>query len=543
MNKYTLVALSVAAGFFSGLAWTEWCPGLIILAGLVPFFVIENYLFENRDRYHENSFFIYILPGFLVFCLITLGWVRVATTVGAIFIIMGLTFLMAFTMWLAHRVRITAGDLPGLISMVAFWLTFEYACLNNDILTPWLNLGNGFAKEPEFIQWYEVTGVAGGTLWILVSNLFLAGFIIRLKKHESSLNYLIIWIIIILLPAALSLRRFNNVSTSNATEHEIVIIQPNYDPYTEKFSVPFELQLKRVLGLAAAATTEQTMWIITPETTIDDPVDESNTDTNKYIRMIKDNLTRYPGAAFMIGMVSFKDKEMSPGKQGRSDYHAKPKQIAKDHYNSAFQIDTGPIINIYHKSKLIPGIEMQSPSITGRLITKILPYFGGTKWGYVPQYERKCFEHQASSFKIAPVICYESVYGKFISEYIRNGAQAIFIITNDGWWRYTNGYKQHLWYASMRAIETRRPVARAANTGISCFIDIRGKIIQKTNWWQPAIMRGQLTPETIITPYVKYGDYLFIIASVVSAFMLIAGFIIIPVKRRIKQQGTVLPRQ
>ena len=86
------------------------------------------------------------------------------------------------------------------------------------------------------------------------------------------MNYLILWFAIILLPSALSLIRFYNIKTSNSAEQEVVIIQPNYDPYTEKFSIPFELQMESVLNMAADAATEQTRWIITPETTIDDPV-------------------------------------------------------------------------------------------------------------------------------------------------------------------------------------------------------------------------------------------------------------------------------
>jgi len=70
--------------------------------------------------------------------------------------------------------------------------------------------------------------------------------------------------------------------------------------------------------------------------------------------------------------------------------------------------------------------------------------------------------------KIAPIICYESVFGEFVTDYVKKGAQALFIITNDGWWKNTNGYKQHLYFASLRAIETRRQVVRAANTGVSC---------------------------------------------------------------------------
>jgi ABC-type multidrug transport system permease subunit len=93
MKKYLLVGLSLAGGFLSGLAWTEWCSGLILLISLVPFFIIENYLYENRERYSPNAFFIYVLPGFLIFSMLTLGWMRVASIVAAITVIMGISFM------------------------------------------------------------------------------------------------------------------------------------------------------------------------------------------------------------------------------------------------------------------------------------------------------------------------------------------------------------------------------------------------------------------------------------------------------------------
>ena len=111
---------------------------------------------------------------------------------------------------------------------------------------------------------------------------------------------------------------------------------------------------------------------------------------------------------------------------------------------------------------------------------------------------------------------------------------AIFIITNDGWWKSTNGYKQHLSFASLRAIETRRPVARAANTGISCIIDFRGNRIKETEWWKQTVIKGEIFPETRITPYVKYGDYLLRISSLISVSILLVVFIAIPFRKKSK---------
>jgi apolipoprotein N-acyltransferase len=203
-----------------------------------------------------------------------------------------------------------------------------------------------------------------------------------------------------------------------------------------------------------------------------------------------------------------------------------------DHFNSAVQIDSGSTFGVYHKSKLVPGIEMQFSTGPGRFLTTILPYLGGTKWGYGMQHDRAVLTHSSSGMKIAPVICYESVFGKFVTDYIKKGAQAIFIITNDGWWKNTNGYEQHLSFASLRAIETRREVARSANTGVSCIIDIRGKRIIETEWWRKTVLKGEIYPETRITTYVKYGDYILVAATILSVIFFFIVFIATPFRKK-----------
>ena len=535
MNKYTLVILSVTGGFLSGSAWSGWCSGLILLISFVPFFLIENWLFENPCKFGKNACFIYLLPGFVIFSILAMGWMRVASVTGAIFVILGLAFLMTFTIWSAHILRLRAGNIPGFVSLITLWLSYELLSLNVNIVSPWLNLGNGLAKDILFIQWYDVTGTAGGTLWILCSNLFFSLYIVNyLAAEKRKRIFLFIWISIILIPSGISIVRYFTIKPAAMASSEVLIIQPDRDPYTEKFVVPFEEQLKKVIGMARNAATEKTAWIITPETTVDDPVNLDSLDKNKYIRMIKGLVDQYPGTSVVAGLVSYKiykDQLYPPTKSARKtdlsgSYY--------DHYNSAFKIDTGKAFEVYHKSKLVPGIEMQFVKGPGRLISRMLPYLGGTKWGYGMQEERTCFNHIALKQKIAPIICYESVFGSYVTGYVQKGAEALFIITNDGWWKNTNGYKQHLFYASLRAIETRRPVVRAANTGISCIIDIRGRRTAESEWWSPAIIRGDIIPETRITPYAKYGDYLLKISAVTSVIMLLAIFIIIPVRKKIR---------
>jgi len=109
---------------------------------------------------------------------------------------------------------------------------------------------------------------------------------------------------------------------------------------------------------------------------------------------------------------------------------------------------------------------------------------------------------------ISPVICYESIFGEFVTDYIKEGSQFIFVLTNDGWWGDTPGYRQHHSYSRLRAIETRRSIARSANTGISSLINQRGEIVQRTNYWEPAAIRGILNANDELTFYTRHGDFI-----------------------------------
>jgi apolipoprotein N-acyltransferase len=284
--------------------------------------------------------------------------------------------------------------------------------------------------------------------------------------------------------------------------------------------------------MADTAITDKTDWILTPETTVDDPVDEAAVNKNRYIAEIRNFAGQHPGLSIISGIVSYRTYPGNRKAPTTSARKKDPKGNYYDHYNSAFQIDSKGVTAIYHKSKLVPGIEMQFSAGFGKILTSILPDLGGTTWGYGMQEERACFEHPVTKQIIAPIICYESVFGEYVADYVRNGAQALFIITNDGWWENTNGYKHHLEYASLRAIETRRQIARCANTGISCIIDIRGKRLQETEWWHEAVITGDISSETRITPYVRYGDFIMKFLSVSAVLILLIVFIALPLRKK-----------
>jgi len=130
-----------------------------------------------------------------------------------------------------------------------------------------------------------------------------------------------------------------------------------------------------------------------------------------------------------------------------------------------------------------------------------------------------------NSTKIASIICYESVYGEFVIKRIREGANIIFVITNDGWWGNTPGHRQHFLFSVLRAIETRRSIARSANTGISAFINQRGDVFQRTGYWEPAVISQQINANDKLTYYVKNGDYIARVSVFISVLVLLIAFV------------------
>jgi apolipoprotein N-acyltransferase len=108
------------------------------------------------------------------------------------------------------------------------------------------------------------------------------------------------------------------------------------------------------------------------------------------------------------------------------------------------------------------------------------------------------------------------------------GAQFIAIITNDGWWGNTSGKDQHLDYAKLRAIETRRWVCRSANTGISAFINQRGDIVQQTGWWVKTAIKQDINLNSDLTFYVLHGDYI----AHIGCILAVLGIIGVLVRRK-----------
>ncbi|HBS86554.1 MAG: apolipoprotein N-acyltransferase [Bacteroidetes bacterium GWF2_38_335] len=500
---------SVITGLLLSVAWRTWGTGFVLMIAFLPLLMMEEYFDRNKAKNRSVIFMLYSLISFFIWNAISTWWIWYASPFGASAAIILNAIFMSFIFWLFHVTKRRLGERFGYFAFVFYWLAFEYMHFHWELSWSWLTLGNGFGHDILFVQWYEFTGHQGGSLWVLVVNVLL--FLV-LKKYmfgadaRSQKANRIGVACVIFIPVFVSLIQYFTYKEKE-DPYEIVVIQPNIDPYNEKFGgMTQEQQLSIILELADSLAGNTTDYVIGPETAISGMWEE-DMNSNIEIQRIRKFAAMFPDLKFVLGLTSFRlQKPGEPEEEGmRTDKRSGMKYYA---YNAAMQIDKREEIQIYHKSKLVLGVEKMPFAKLLASLGDIAIDLGGTTGTLGLQDDREVFFTEDKKNGIAPVICYESIFGEYVGEYVQNGANMIFIITNDGWWKDTPGYRQHLSYASLRAIETRRSIARSANTGISCFVNQRGEIIDPTNWWVRTAIKGTINANDYMTFYVRMGDYI-----------------------------------
>ncbi len=423
--------------------------------------------------------------------------------------------LMTIAFWLYYRLRMIKGRLLSYIGLISFWLGYEYLHQTWDLAFPWMNLGNGFSNFHQIVQWYEFTGVYGGSLWVLISNVLAleAYLALRIKSREAKK---LIWAFsgVLALPILYSLTIYTNYQ-EKVNPSNIVVVQPNVDPYL-KFGSPAAAQLQGLIRLSDSIGQPNTEYFIWPETAIPETADENNVRTDLNFQQVQNFLQKYPNANVLSGIESYLMYDSMSTATAR--YHAGSAKYY-DRFNAAIQIENSARVQFYHKSKLVPGVEQTPFSSALGFMKPVFAAFGGSTGSYGRQDEPSVFYTQ-SGIGVAPVICYESIWGEYVSDYVDKGAQFIAIITNDGWWGNTSGKDQHLAYAKLRSIETRRWIARSANTGISAFINQRGDITRRSGWWHATALKENINLNDELTFYTRHGDYIAIAACILSGAFL-----------------------
>lgn len=536
LKKRHLYLLTILSGLLLSIGWPERGFPFILFFAFVPLLIIEEHIYANRSQHNWFSFFGYSFISMFIWNILTTYWIYYSTAVGVILAVILNSLFMAFTLSLFHYSRTVLKHRSYFIFFIIFWIAFEYLHLNWELSWSWLNLGNGFANHPAWIQWYEYTGSLGGTLWVLAVNFMIFHVLkLYLNKEKSSayrLKQIFFTAGIIIIPIILSLILFYTYKEKGESI-TVVAVQPNIDPYNEKFdALSSEQQLGRILKLARMKTDANTDLLVGPETAIPEGVWEDELDQSRSIDSLKLFIKKYPQLNILIGLSSY--KMFKPGEQLSATARHYSGNAWYDAYNAAMMLDSTEKVQLYHKSKLVPGVEKMPWSKHLKFLEKYALDLGGIVGSLGVQDERSVFCSPDKKIKAAPVICYESIYGEYVSEYVKNGANIICVITNDGWWRDTPGYKQHFDYASLRAIETRRSIVQSANTGISGFFSQRGEALQRTSWWKEDVIKQNLQLNEEETFYVKYGDYIGRASYYISALTLLFSFCL-SILRRVKR--------
>lgn len=522
MQKLKLLGLAILSGLLMGVSWPETgnLAPLFFIA-LLPLLYIEYHFSQNKKK--PLALFGYAYLAFLVFNTFSTWWIWYASDAGMVMAEVLNSLFMATVFYWFHTIKKRLDPTKGYFSLVVLWIGFEWLHYNWDLSHPWSTFGNTFANYTWLIQWYEYTGALGGSLWILIVNILFFNLFrktVLLGEKLVDQKKLIISILgLLIFPIIISYTILVNY-TEEVNPIEVVVVQPNIDPYKDKFGGMSEAQqVDRILSLAKQKLNATTDFIVAPETAIPRGCLENDLNENYGVVEAKKMLADYPNSKLVIGANTFIDFPKSKEKPTETVRYDERTGGWFDAFNTALQINNTDEIKIYHKSKLVLGVEKMP---FGSLLSPFESFainMGGTMGSLGVEKEPKIFDD--NKVKIAPVICYESIYGEYVSDYVKKGANVIFIITNDGWWEDTPGYKQHLTYAKLRAIENRRSIARSANTGISCFINQKGEISQATKWWVQDVILGKININNKTTFYTKHGDYIGRFSAFIGVLMLL----------------------
>ena len=505
--------LSILSGLMLGISWPTYGFYFLIFIAFTPLIhLIES---NKNENIFKLTFFSFVT--FMVWNIITTHWLYYATLTGMLFaiivnsILMSLIVLASLSIWkkLSYKLSI--------IFFISLWICFEKFHLNWDFSWPWLNLGNVFSENIKIIQWYEYTGVFGGTLWVLISNFVSYNLLKKLINHENFKSDTINVSVIILIPIIVSLIIYTNIDVEEE-KIKTVIIQPNIDPYNEKFNRSNDQNLRYLESILNDVKNRNSL-VILPETYFSDGSLISSLNYSTLIEGLKGIRERYD-TEILTGIELYDVFNDSSRVKKYSNRLENNRWL--DLFNASIFISED--IDIYKKSKLVVGIEkMPYKNFLEPLLGTLLIDFGGLSYSRGYQDYRTVFKSNTGT-KVAPIICYESIYGEYVSEYVRNGANLLAIITNDGWWNNTEGHKQHLSYARLRSIETRKNIVRSANTGISAVINYRGEVLKTIGYEQEGLINKNVGMNDKITFYTKYGDYIFRLCLffiiIISAFYL-----------------------
>lgn len=503
MRKRYLIFLSILSGILLSFPWLTEQGGWVLFFAFTPLFFVVGF---HKEGVPQEKSLRLIYPALLCWNLLSTWWIGYVSLPGMLFIVATNALLMSLVLWAAIKIKRILGILPGYFSLIVLWISFEFVSHRGILPWPWLTLGNGLANSIRLIQWFEFTGVLGGSFWVLLVNILIFETVMNLKRKQflKFFRQLVVLLIAFFLPAGLSYYLYFNYSESGKI-CRVVILQPNIDPYTEKFNgIGEKEQIQRMVRLAEQSVSDSTNMILAPETAFPVICEDSLGSRNIKLNDIEKIIRLYPKVDFIAGAIT---KRAVVEFENVPDLKLPSKGLKYDSFNSAVLISDLQNPPISHKTILVAGVEKAPFREYFGFIPDFIINPGGSIGELTPG-EAPTLLKMKNGELVAPVICFESIFGNYVRKEVLKGAGYLVVLTNDGWWKHSAGVWQHFGYSKIRAIETRRSVIRSANTGISGGINQRGDVISKSQIAKTCTIRCNVNSNPRLTFYVIYGDYI-----------------------------------
>jgi apolipoprotein N-acyltransferase len=502
---------------------------ILLLIGLVPYL----YIIENRQTLAGINRATYLTA--FIFNVITIYWVGswqkqadpfLMISGGLLLFVNPIFFLIPSTLLYCARKAFPGRQVIYLLPF--FWGAYEYLYMQTELSFPWLTFGNGLANFTAFIQIADVIGVIGLSVLIIYINIYLYKVFINIKLHGKKLvSCAIILTAIIVFVMGYGILRISTFEVSGRTIR-VGLIQPNLNPWEKWEGGNLNELAGQYIALSQQAVSKGAKLIVWPETAL--PVflmdgTYGNIVDSIYAFLKRNNvylLTGMPDVRYY-----FKGDKTPPdaikGKQENYYYTI---------YNGILLfVPDSRRVQRYGKSKLVPFGE-RVPFVDS------FPFLGDIiKWGVgisgwnvgkdtanfaIPYLIGQSLNNNIApndSLHIDALVCYESIYPYYISNFVKRGAELITVVTNDSWYGNSSGPYQHKDISIIRAVENRRTVIRAANGGISCIIDPLGRTKIQSEMFTKTIIVGDVSLENNQTFFTKYPLIIPTLCSVVSVWI------------------------
>ena len=489
--------------------------GFLSLVALVPLLCAERI----ATMVGKKRFFWWYFAAFLAFNLATTWWVCKATVGGGLFASFYSALFMSAIFAVFRVPRKSFSGIVPYIFLAASWIAWERFNLTHAQLSwPWLILGNAFGRSVSLVQWYEITGALGGSLWVWLSNIAVFSLLVSLSdgrwwrwNTKARVAAIVSTVLVTLGPAIASEIRFATYEErSDAGTLDVVLAQSNFDPWHKLHYTPQSEQNAQVIGLFekhlhSRENSDSLLLMLIPESFSSD-IWLNDPEAAPTWRSFSALVASQANANLIFGASTHEAfrRASAPSPLARQMKDGTWYQS----YNTAFITDGVTYSDHRNKCKLVVGAESTPYP---KIFAPIDDMLGGLMGRCVPDRQARCFEIRGRGeddrrLRTGVAICYESIYPELCKQYVDDGAQMLSVITNDGWWGDTPGYRQHFSYSRLRAIELRRDVARCANTGISGFINQRGDVVSQSGWWVPDVLESKVNLSSEKTFFATYGD-------------------------------------